>query len=352
MLGEFIHSNQEDLVALCAQRARRRTGASASASGPEPAFGTRNFLAALPAALGAAKAGPAATIGSEHREGLADIDVIATHHGMELLASGAPLEWAVHEYGDVCQAITQLAQRRKAAISARDFEALNWCLDNAMAAAVSEYAHQRELLALRESSETLHECLGRLADELRIPLADGNLGALREVVDRSLALIRLRSGMTACPETIALADLIQELGAWGLMEAQANGCRLVIAPVGAQLAVYADRALLISSIRRLLAAACRSSVLKHSIVLRVLGSDSRVLIEVHDDGADPKRERAKRVARRMEKRGTSRIPPDREHALIERGVQDNGGRLRMRERPGSGRVYTIDLPRERGSSVR
>jgi hypothetical protein len=354
MLGDFIHSNQEDLVALCTQRAERRIGAGLIDAHAEFQFGTRHFLAALPAAIGAANASAFVRDGSDEARslGLANIDSIAARHGMEMLAHGAPLDWVVREYGDVCQAITQLAQRSKAVISTRDFEALNWCLDNAMASAVSEYAHQRELLASRESSETLHECLGRLADELRIPLAEGNLGALSKVIDRSLALIRLRSGMTACPETIAMADLVAELSAWALMEAQANGCRLVIAPVSPQLAVYADRALLVSSLRRLLAAACRSSAHMRTIVLRVLGSDSRVFIEVHDDRADEKRKRAKPPARRVEKRATSRVAPDREHALVERGVQDNGGRLRMRDLPGNGRVYTIDFPRERVSSVR
>jgi signal transduction histidine kinase len=354
MLGDFIHSNQEDLVALCTERATRRAGAAGIVAHAASRFGTRLFLAALPAAMGAANASAFARDGSDeaHSIGLANIDAIAARHGMEMLALGAPLDWVVHEYGDVCQAITQFAQRCKAVIPTRDFEALNWCLDNAMASAVSEYAHQRELLASRESSETLHECLGRLADELRVPLATGNLDALREVIDRSLALIRLRSGMTASPETIAIADVISELSPWALMEAKASGCSLEIPPVSAQLAVHADRALLVSSLRRLLAAACRSSARKRSIVLRVLGSDSRVFVEVHDDRADGKRKRAKPAARRVEKRGTSRAGPDREHALVERGVQDNGGRLRMRDLPGKGRVYTIDLPRERVSFVR
>jgi K+-sensing histidine kinase KdpD len=378
MLGDFITSNRENLIALCTQRAERRTGAGAIDSGTEFEFGTRHFLAALPAAMGAAKASAFARDGSDEARslGLANIDSIAARHGMEMLALGAPLDWVVHEYGDVCQAITQLAQRCKAVIPTRDFEALNWCLDNAMASAVSEYAHQRELLASRESSETLHECLGRLADELRIPLAaaagavsalraDGpdashakvpdleqNLGALREVIDRSLALIRLRSGMTACPETVAMIDLVSELSPWGLMEAQANGCRLVIAPVSAQLAVYADRALLVSSLRRLIAAACRSSAQARTIALRVLGSDSRVFAEVHDERSDERRKRAKLPARQIEKRGTSRSAPDPELTLVERGVQDNGGRLRMRDLPGNGRVYTIDFPRERMSFVR
>jgi hypothetical protein len=354
VLGDFIHAKQEDLVALCSQRAERRGGAGAVESRIAFRFGTRQFLAALPAAMGVAKASVFARDGSDEARSidLATIDSIAARHGMEMLALGAPLDWVVYEYGDVCQAITQLAQRCKAVIPTRDFEARNWCLDNAMASAVSEYAHQQGLLASRESSETLHECLGRLADELRIPLAAGNLGALREVIDGSLALIRLRSGMTACPETIAMADLVSELGPWAQMEAQASGCRLVIRPGSGQLVVYADRALLVASLRRLLTAVCRSSARERGLLLRVLGSDSRVFVEVHDERTGEKRRRAKLPARGIEARETSRTASDRELALVERGVQDNGGRLRTRDLPSTGRVYTIDLPRERVSFVR
>lgn len=372
VLGDFIHTNQRDLMALCSARAARRAGAVAPRA--ESQFGTRHFLEALPSALSAATETGATSDSADDARGLglADINSIAARHGMEMLSSGAPLEWVVHEYGDVCQAITQLAQRRNAVIPTRDFEALNWCLDNAMASAVSEYAHQHELLSSRESSETMHESLGRLADELRVPLAaaldatsamragspgasradmlslEGHLGALREVIDRSLAMIRLRSGMTACPETIAVGDLVSDLGGWGEMQAQASGCRLVIVPASTHLFVHADRAMLVSSLRRLLVAAFQASIQKGRIELRVLASDSRVFIEVHDDLPKYKRKPGRRRAgSSVELRATSRLAADRDRALVERSVQDNGGRLRMRELPGTERVYTVDLPRER-----
>ena len=38
----------------------------------------------------------------------------------------------VHEYGDVCQSITELVMATKAPISADDFRLLNGCLDSAI----------------------------------------------------------------------------------------------------------------------------------------------------------------------------------------------------------------------------
>ena len=49
----------------------------------------------------------------------------------------------VHDYGDVCQSITELAVEVNAPISTDDFRMLNRCLDDAIAVAVTEYGRER-----------------------------------------------------------------------------------------------------------------------------------------------------------------------------------------------------------------
>jgi hypothetical protein len=49
----------------------------------------------------------------------------------------------VHDYGDVCQAITELALAINAPISTDDFRMLNRCLDDAIAGAVTQYTRER-----------------------------------------------------------------------------------------------------------------------------------------------------------------------------------------------------------------
>ena len=62
------------------------------------------------------------------------------HHGRELRLQGFTVSQVVHDYGDVCQSITDLAMERDAPISVDDFRTLNRCLDDAIASAVTEYA--------------------------------------------------------------------------------------------------------------------------------------------------------------------------------------------------------------------
>jgi hypothetical protein len=40
---------------------------------------------------------------------LSEISVTATAHGKELLRKGCSVDQVVHDYGDLCQAITELA---------------------------------------------------------------------------------------------------------------------------------------------------------------------------------------------------------------------------------------------------
>jgi hypothetical protein len=66
-----------------------------------------------------------------------EISTSAIRHGHDLLRQGFTVSQVVHDYGDVCQAITELAVELNAPISTEDFRILNRCLDDAIAGAVT-----------------------------------------------------------------------------------------------------------------------------------------------------------------------------------------------------------------------
>ncbi|HYL88197.1 MAG TPA: hypothetical protein VEU32_05465 [Burkholderiales bacterium] len=143
----------------------------------------------------------------------------AAMHGLELLRLGFTVDQVVHHYGDVCQAVAEMAIAKRASISADQFRTLNRCLDEAIAEAVTAFADQRATAALDQSIE-LHERLGALAEEQRrlidvslqtlAAIQNGQLAAkgatgtvlvktmqeLRNLVERTLPEIRLISGVT------------------------------------------------------------------------------------------------------------------------------------------------------------
>ena len=86
-----------------------------------------------------------ATLRSPSPSDDAEISRVATQHGSNLLRRGVTVGQVVHDYGDVCQSVTDLAVATKAPISSEDFRTLNRCLDDAIAGAVSEYAHEQDV---------------------------------------------------------------------------------------------------------------------------------------------------------------------------------------------------------------
>jgi hypothetical protein len=106
---------------------------------------------------------------------LSEIGVSAAAHGKVLLDLGFTVDQVVHDYGDLCQAITDLAVERNAAFSIDRFRTLNRCLDNAIADAVSGFAQQRDEAISLQSSVEENQRLGFLVHELRSYLQTATL---------------------------------------------------------------------------------------------------------------------------------------------------------------------------------
>jgi diguanylate cyclase len=97
-----------------------------------------------------------ATLRSAPNGGLnPDVVPTATLHGRDLLQEGFTIEQVIRDYGDVCQAVTQLAAEAGASISASEFHIFNRCLDDAIAAAVTEYSQQNSQIALTHTETAL-----------------------------------------------------------------------------------------------------------------------------------------------------------------------------------------------------
>ena len=129
MLHEFVAVNREEIIRRC----RAKVAARSVPPPPQAEIdhGVPLFLEQLVDAL---------------RLGLSsspEIGHTALQHGHDLLLQGFTVSQVVHDYGDVCQAITELAVEMDAPISTDDFRTLNRCLDDAIAGAVTEYGRER-----------------------------------------------------------------------------------------------------------------------------------------------------------------------------------------------------------------
>src|ERR1041385_8099490 len=103
MLSEFVTSNRPEIIARCRARVSARMAPRPTAH--ELDHGIPLFLDQLAAAL-RTKLGHTAAVG-----------VTATKHGADLLRMGFSIAQVVHDYGDACQSITELAIERGATIT-------------------------------------------------------------------------------------------------------------------------------------------------------------------------------------------------------------------------------------------
>ncbi|WP_436196511.1 hypothetical protein [Paraburkholderia hospita] len=96
---------------------------------------------------------------------LSEIGESAAQHGRQLLELGFTVDQVVHDYGDLCQAITDLAFERDAPFQIDEFRTLNRCLDNAIADAVTEFSYQRDSVVASQQALEINERLGFFAHE-------------------------------------------------------------------------------------------------------------------------------------------------------------------------------------------
>jgi hypothetical protein len=198
MLHEFLESKRTEIIART--KAKVATRAVPRATEIELTSGVPLFVDQLIDTL------------KRSRLRSDEMDASATKHGNEMLRMGFSVGQVVHDYGDVCQAVTELAFELDAQITVDEFHTLNRCLDDAIAQAVTEYERLREQTLVDRGTERM----GALAHELRNRLSTAMLsfGILKSgtvtIHDSSVRSSPLPSGMfrsvttksTTCVSTI------------------------------------------------------------------------------------------------------------------------------------------------------
>jgi hypothetical protein len=142
-LQDFIETNHDKLVSMTREKVAKRD-AGIRSDGLETKHGVHVFLDQLRGALEDEQKREPSKQAEADPPTNPDIAKTAALHGHDLLTLGFSVDEVVHDYGDVCQAVTELAVDLKADISVADFHTLNRCLDNAIAAAVTTWSEDRE----------------------------------------------------------------------------------------------------------------------------------------------------------------------------------------------------------------
>ncbi|MGK5035607.1 sensor histidine kinase [Janthinobacterium sp. LB3P118] len=297
----------------------------------------------------------------------------ATTHGGQLLALGYSVSQVVHDYGDLCQAVSDLALARGEQFAVEEFRTLNRCLDNGIAEAVSEFTQRRDVLIANEQALALSQRIGFFAHELRNHLGtaglavaalkqggmdvagatgavlDRSLVGLRTLIDRSLAEVRVEAGLTLQRSVFFLSNFISELGYSAKLEADLLRCTLIVEEVAPLLQLDADQDLLLCAVGNLLQNAFKFSAPNGTVVLRAYANGERIRIEVEDNGAGLSPQAADDLFLPFTQGGANKTGPVLGLSIARRSVEANGGTLSVESVSGHGCVFIIDLPRHAGA---
>jgi signal transduction histidine kinase len=287
----------------------------------------------------------------------------AVEHGRELRVLGFNISQVVHDYGDICQAITEVAVEQHLPITTEEFNVLNRCLDTAIAGAVTEHAR---ITADSRSTEEL-ERSGQLAHEIRDILntavlafhtlklgtvaINGSTGSvlgrslivLRDLVDSTLSDIRMSANIQRSVR-VPIGAFLTEIAIVGKLHAEYRALDFVIEPVDPRLAVEADPQLLTSAVMNLLNNAIKYTHAGGHVVLRARCQDALVRIEVEDEcGGFPDAPDDPFTAF-ADRRRSDRTGLGLGLSIARKAIRMHGGEIRFRNLPDTGCVFVIELP--------
>ena len=294
------------------------------------------------------------------------IEVSAVQHGGELLAMGFTVSQVIHGYGDIRQVVMVLADETDARITVDEFRQFNRCLDDAVAHSVTEYERRRDQSIAYQGAERL----GSLAHELRNRLSAAmlavtvlqegtvgingstgailvrNLRAMRDLINHSLVGVRLESGLGQ-RRRVSVSELVGEVEVEASLEAIAGGFGLAVSPVDPGIDVDADPQILSAAIANLLQNALKFSRAHGHVALRTTATAAHVRIEIEDECGGLPPGAAEDLFLPFSQRSANRIGLGLGLSITRKGVEAMDGTLSVRDLPGKGCVFSIELPRLR-----
>ncbi|MDM0066779.1 HAMP domain-containing sensor histidine kinase [Variovorax sp. J31P207] len=371
-MHRFLSNNRDELISRCKAKVAQRPWRAATAA--QLANGIPMFLAQLIQTLEAQDNGEvdeslriSGAAGGD-AAALSEMGLSAAAHGKELLGLGYSVDQVVHDYGDLCQAITDLAVERDAPFSVDEFRTLNRCLDNAIADAVTEFSVWRDANVALQQSAQENERLGMLVHELRNHLHTASLafaalesgrlpigGSTGAVLKRSLtslaALLNLSlsqvRGTAEAPQATAfsVASLVAEARNVASLDASARGCTLSVQDVDAALGISGNREQLLAALVNLLHNALKFTHTDSEVTLSAHAEGDYVLFDVEDQCGGLPPGAASRIFHPFVQVGENKSGLGLGLSIARRSVEADGGVLTVRDLPGKGCVFTIKLPR-------
>lgn len=295
----------------------------------------------------------------------ADAVEVAEDHGGQRLALGFSLDSVVREYGAMRNAILAVARSAGLAISAHEYEVVFNSVIDAIASAVAEYSRQRDAEMQRQATEHF----AFIAHELRNPLSSAmlaltslenrqmidaadrtaqalgrNLRTVQELIDHSLRIARIGSGIDLKPEPVQLSALLQDTETAVALNADAKDIRVEVSLENDD-EMIVDVRLVKSALSNLVRNAIKFTHQSGTVTMRGKVASGRATIEIEDSCGGLPPGDIERVFSPFVQFGPGAASGFGLGLAIARQAMDaHGGSLRVQNLPHKGCIFVLELP--------
>jgi signal transduction histidine kinase len=284
-------------------------------------------------------------------------------HGTQRLRVGFDLAEVIREYEILTECILDEVEAVSGSISTQAFRRVQALLNAGRAQAVEAYIERRDA----ELAQATSQHVAFIAHELRSPLMSAflavtalrkterpeeqwaldmltrNLNALRELIDQVLAADRLAGQIQLRRESFDLRALLEQV----IADAQLAAERRHVA-IGLEapdvLPFNGDQRLLRSAIANVLGNAVKFTHEGSTISVRARPQEGGLTVEVEDGCGGLPLGNTTELFEPFVQRGENRTGFGLGLAIVKQALEAHGGHVSVRNVPGRGCVFLLDLP--------
>ncbi|MDX2021973.1 MAG: sensor histidine kinase [Deltaproteobacteria bacterium] len=287
----------------------------------------------------------------------------AAQHGLQRLRLGFNLYALVKEYGLLRKTILAFAKAEGVTVSLEDYEVVSEFLIDGIAQAVSQYGEEREAELHRQNGEhfafVAHElrnplmsaqlALGSLTSQSLLPpgrsteVLKRSMVRIQDLVERSLNMALLGSQKELNRHGTDLRALIDEIVLEASPAAEEKHIRVQVEMTVVS-EVDLDPRLVSSALANLVRNAIKFTSPNGHVNIRASQSLAAVHIDVSDSCGGLPPGKIDQLFTPFVQAGSDRSGFGLGLAIARRAIENHGGSISVKDRPGEGCTFTIHLP--------
>jgi signal transduction histidine kinase len=286
----------------------------------------------------------------------------AADHGSQRFRLGFDLDAVVREYGTLHRCILDVAYQHGTGVTLDEQNILVQVINEGIADAVLQYTRQRDVELARQNNEhfafVAHELRnplgsvelafssltekGLLPDHPMVKVLGRGVRRAKDLIENTLSLMVTSQAIELRPRRLKVSDLIQDAVHESQPAALDKGISVVVDTQG-DAEVEADERLIRSALTNLIGNAVKFTHPGRPVHVRWNGDAERLTIEIEDgcgglpDGA------AEKMFAPFVQVGDNRTGFGLGLAIARQALQAHGGTIRVRNRPGDGCTFIVEL---------